>query len=229
MKSVLIAAGIFCVALIGIAYYFATQDGGSGPRLMALDIAYEERVERGAWVKGAAEPTVTLVEYADFQCPGCRAIYPIIVEALAETESFARLEFHHYPLPFHNKAQLASQAAESAGRQGKFWEMHERLFVNQSAWEQQTVFEFRKTLEGYAQALDLNVEQFKRDMGDSKIKDNIDLDITKGDAVPVTGTPTLLLNGKQLDIANPPLTTERLVSLINAAAADPTPTATPGQ
>jgi protein-disulfide isomerase len=88
-------------------------------------------------VQGASSAPVTIVEYSDFQCPYCARYstetYPEIKAQYIDTGK-VRYMFRHFPLSFHSEAELAAQAAECAGEQGKFWEMHDTLFANQSEW-----------------------------------------------------------------------------------------------
>jgi protein-disulfide isomerase len=216
MKAAIIGAVIFCAALIGVGTYFATREDTGGPRLMPIDAQYTTRTTQGFWAKGADKPTVTVVEYADYQCPYCQALYSGMNQAIDETASYVQLQYHNYPLyANHNKSRLAAEAAESAGRQGKFWEMHDLLYARQSAWADQTPFSFQSTLEQYAKDLQLNVDQFKKDLKDTTIQDQIDKDVALGDKVPVEGTPTITINGKKVD--KPPYAKEDLVKLFEAA------------
>jgi protein-disulfide isomerase len=225
MKGIIVAASLFCVALIGLGVFFATRTTSSSARIVPINQQYTNRVNAGGWVTGAENAEVSVVEYGDFQCPGCAALKPVIEEAMNQTNSFASFTFKHYPLAQHNKARLAAQGAEAAGRQGKFWEMHRVLYGTQQNWENDSVSAFRDYLIENAKAFNIDVEQFKNDLNDTTITDQINKDATEGNKLPVTATPTLVINGKK--IYSIPSTAEGLVSLIQSYRT--APSATPQQ
>jgi len=226
MKALLAGIIAICAALIILGVVLATRDSSGGPRLIPEDPAYAARVKNGGWTEGDANAPVKLIEYGDFQCPACYAMYPVINDALAQVGSKVLFTFREYPLvQLHDKAEVAALAAEAAGKQGKFWQMHDLLYSSQQSWENDTPGTFRTTtLPSFAAQLQLNVDQFKRDLNDSSLSAPLDTDKAAADAIPLQGTPTLVLNGKTLD----PLPTDKdaLVTLINNAAAgqsSPTP------
>lgn len=216
MKSAIIAAVLLCTALIGGGVYYAVEQSKPGPRSVALSPLYEARLKEGGWVRGNAQSSVTVVEYADFQCPACQAFNPIVNKAFEQTKDKAKFVFKSYPLTsIHDKARTAAIGAEAAGRQGKFWEMEALLYDNQTSWSVQNDSQFRTIMAGYAESIGLNVEQFKRDLKDSSTADGIENDTADGNKIPLQGTPTIVINGKAL--ASAPGSTEELVALINAA------------
>src|SRR4051812_8487644 len=107
-----------------------------------------------------------------------------------------RIAFRHQPLPFHNHAMEAAEASMAANAQGKFWQMHDKLFANQQKLE-------RADLDGYAKEIGLDMAKFKADMDGHKYKDQIDADSKHGTAVGASGTPTLFVNGRQIVGAQP--------------------------
>lgn len=217
MKGIIIAAAVFCVALIGGGVFLATRTTSSAVRLMPLDAAYTQRVQQGYWVRGnTTNPKVTLTEYGDFQCPGCAAMFPLIEQVVKNNGDILKFEWHTYPLPQHNKGKAAAIAAEAAGRQGKFWDMHQLLYANQTSWTDQLTSTFRNTVIEYAKALQLNQDQFKQDLDDASIMDAVNKDVELGNKIPLSATPTLEINGKVL--ATLPSTVEQLTQLIQDAA-----------
>lgn len=141
---------------------------------------------------------VTLVEYGDFQCPSCAAYFPIVSELKEKYKNDMTFQFRHFPLTqIHPNAFSAHRAAEAAGRQGKFWEMHDKLYQNQLAWTNDTAF--RTTLEGYAKDLGLDVEKFKTDYASSEVNDIINADISEGNKLQIDSTPSFLLNGEIIE------------------------------
>ncbi len=221
MKTAIVLTVLFCAALIGGAVFFAVNQGSGGPRIIAFDPAYTTRSEKGFWARGAAEPKVVITEYGDFQCPGCRAMYPLIHQAVEQNSETVQLNFRNYPLvTIHDKAKLAAEAAEAAGRQGKFWEMHNLLYSRQDDWSTISPVVFRKRLEEYATSANLNLDQFKRDLNDNTIDDEINEDVVAGNELRVSSTPTLFINGKKLDSL--PSSVDQLNQLIQQELANAT-------
>jgi Na+/H+ antiporter NhaA len=140
-------------------------------------------------IRGPRNAPVTLVEYGDFECPYCGRAEPVVRELLAEFGADLRYVFRHLPLEdVHEQARLAAEAAEAAGAQGRFWEMHDLLLTHQDAL---TIDD----LLGYAGALDLDVDRFSAELGKRKYALRIERDIDSADQSGVTGTPTFFANG----------------------------------
>jgi protein-disulfide isomerase len=116
--------------------------------------------------KGGKQPKVTIVEFSEFQCPYCGRVAPTLETVLKDYGNDVQLAFRHNPLPFHNNAMIASQAAEAARDQGKFWQMHDKLFANQGALD-------RPNLEKYAQEIGLDMGKFKSALDTEKYKERI--------------------------------------------------------
>lgn len=153
-------------------------------------------------VKGNAMATSVLIEYSDFQCPACKAYYPVVKKILDELGTKVQVVYRNYPLSqIHKNARLAASAAEAAGKQGKFWEMHDVLFINQEKWSESG--DAKKDFSAYAKAIGLSVEQFTKDLSDKVLQDKIDADLSGGTAAGVQGTPTFFLNGKKLESTPP--------------------------
>jgi protein-disulfide isomerase len=140
---------------------------------------------------------VVLEEYGDYQCPPCGMLYPVLKEIEHEYGDQLRVVFRHFPLTkIHKNAMMAAQAAEAARNQGKFWEMHDRLYRNQNAWKD--LPDGRPTFIGYARELGLNVERFSREMDSPEVQQRITSDMQRGSGVGVTGTPTVFIEGQML-------------------------------
>jgi protein-disulfide isomerase len=146
--------------------------------------------------KGPASAPVTVVAFSDFQCPFCSRAVPTLAEIEKQYGNKVRIAFKQLPLPFHDKAHLAAQAALAANEQGKFWAYHDKLFANQQALD-------RPSLEKYAQELGLDVGKFKKALDTGKFKDQVDAEAKEGAAVGATGTPTFFINGAKLVGAQP--------------------------
>jgi protein-disulfide isomerase len=146
--------------------------------------------------RGNPAAKVTIVEFSDFQCPFCKRGAQTMDEVLKAYPNDVRLVFKQLPLPFHQDAKPAARASLAAGRQGKFWEMHDKLFENQGSLKEETFVQ-------QAQALGLNVEKFKADYNDPKIAEMVERDIKLAGELGVGGTPGFFINGVQLSGAQP--------------------------
>jgi protein-disulfide isomerase len=146
--------------------------------------------------KGPKNAVLDVVIFSDFQCPFCGRVEPTLKQMEKEYGNKARFTWKNYPLPFHPNAQPAAEAAMAAGAQGKFWEMHDKLFANQQQLD-------RATFEKYAQELGLDMAKFKADLDANKYKDAIDAESKEGTAVGVNGTPAVFINGRKISGAYP--------------------------
>lgn len=150
------------------------------------------------WKRGSTSDKVVFVEYGDFQCPACGAYEPLVEQAQAEFGTQVQFIFRHFPLTqLHQNALLAAKASEAAGKQGKFWEMHDLLYKNQSAWSESDTAE--SIFAGYAVTLGLDKVLFEKDITDVAIAKKIQDSYNTGDKFGVSGTPTFFINGKKLD------------------------------
>jgi protein-disulfide isomerase len=148
-------------------------------------------------VKGAKAPKVTIVEYSEFQCPFCGRVAPTIKQIEDTYKDDVAIAFKHLPLPFHNNAEGAAIAAIAADEQGKFWQMHDKLFANQTALD-------RPNLEKYAQEIGLDMAKFKATLDNpAKAKERIAEDSKQAANFGATGTPTFFINGRKLVGAQP--------------------------
>jgi protein-disulfide isomerase len=166
--------------------------------------------------KGKENAPVTIEEFGDLQCPPCAAMHPELQKIEKEYGERVRIIFRHFPLTqMHPYALEAAQAVEAAGLQGKFWEMHDWMYVQQDKWTQAP--NVRQIFLQQAQNLGLNVEKFRQDMNSAEVKQRIILDYNRGVSLGVTGTPTLFINGKQ--VTSEQMTDEGIHALINSSLA----------
>jgi len=147
------------------------------------------------WIKGAADASVTLLEYSDLQCPYCGPLEPILNAVVEKYPNDVRLVFRHWPLSFHENAPLAHQAAEAAGRQGKFFEMLDSIFADQSTWSAMASADFETYLKDKATSLGLDAARFAADLTSPEIVEKIKANQTEGNTLGLSGTPTLFING----------------------------------
>ncbi|MHA7629984.1 DsbA family protein [Corallococcus sp. M7] len=156
-----------------------------------------QKVEVGnAPVRGPKNAPVTIVAWSDFECPFCSRAVPTLEQVEKVYKGKVKIAFKHQPLPFHQNAKLAAVASMAANEQGKFWEMHDKLFANQRALD-------RASLEKYAEELKLNVPKFKADLDSGKFDKQIEADMADGSAKGANGTPTFFINGRTLVGAQP--------------------------
>lgn len=150
-----------------------------------------------AHIRGNPDAPVTLEEFGDFQCPPCGQFAGFVEELLREYDSRLRVVFRNFPLPAHEHAREAALAAEAAGLQGKFWEMHDTLYREQALWSKAS--DARGLFESYAGTIGLNVDQFKKDMDSDKVMERVDSDHALGDSLGIKVTPTLFINNRPVD------------------------------
>lgn len=143
---------------------------------------------------------VVLVEFGDLQCPACKAYEPTLKQIRDEYASNLTFIYKHFPLPGHKNAFPAAVAAEAASRQGSFWEYHDILYEKQEEWAQLPNPE-EKFVE-YAKSLELDTEQFKKDLQDKKLSDIVNAQKDEGGKIGVNATPTFYVNGKYLEVNN---------------------------
>ncbi len=143
-------------------------------------------------IRGERNATVTLEEFGDFQCPPCATLSPLVDEIEREYRPRLRIVFRHFPLPMHTHAAEAAYAAEAAGRQGRFWEMHDLLYREQSVWSKAT--DAQTIFNSYAGMLGLNAARFKADMQSAAVKNAVESDHRQGTERGVKSTPTIFIN-----------------------------------
>jgi protein-disulfide isomerase len=150
-------------------------------------------------IRGSADALVTLVEFSDYQCPYCRQAHATVQQVERKYAGKIRVVMKQFPLSFHPQARPAALAALAAGLQGKYWQMHEKLFASPQLDP--------NTLEGYARELGLDVERWKRDQADPKLAAVIARDTELGGNIGVGGTPAFFVNGRRLPGGAAPLET----------------------
>jgi protein-disulfide isomerase len=170
--------------------------------------------EAQAHVRGERNAPATLEEFADFQCPPCSALHPELKKIEDEYGSRLKVVFRHYPVvSLHKHALQAAHAAEAAGLQGRFWEMHDMLFQNQAMWKDAD--NVRPIFSDYARSLNLDVGRFNTDMDGTEVAKRILADQDRAQQLRVRGTPTLFINGRQVQPAQ--FTREGLRAAIDTA------------
>lgn len=147
----------------------------------------------GAPSQGPADAPVTLVEFSDYECPHCAHAIPIIRQVEHDFPGRLRVVHMNFPLSGHTHAMAAARAALAAGRQGKFWEMHDLLFTNQRALEPADITR-------YAQQLGLDAARFRADSASPEIEAAITATRREGERLEISGTPTIYINGRRYEL-----------------------------
>lgn len=147
----------------------------------------------GSPTKGSSAAPVTLVEFADFECPFCGRMAPVIAKAASDFPDKLQVVYKFIALPGHPHGEIAARAAFSAGLRGKFWEMNHRLFSNQQKLEQ-------SDLDGYAKELGIGLDVFRKGMNSKEATARLEADKKLADALDVHGTPSIFINGREFDL-----------------------------
>lgn len=179
---------------------------------MLDDRLQKTQITADDWVRGLQSAPVTMLEYGDFECPYCAMARPVLEGLVAEYPETIRLVYRHFPVTtIHPHAFMAAEAAEAAGAQGEFWEMHDMLFTHQRqlAYEQ---------LRGYAEQIGLDGERFDREMRAHLYQDEVKRDFRRGIQDGVNGTPTIFINRLRYD---GPRERASMLATIAAMAAQP--------
>lgn len=176
------------------------------------------------WFTANPESKVELIEYGDFQCPACAAYETILQKLLEEKGKEFKFVYRNFPLAQHANAKIAAYAAGAAGKQGKFWEMHDLIFAGQNSWEGKSNGGTKDIFGEYAKTLNLNLEQFNQDISSAEVKNKVEVDYQSGLKAGVNSTPTFYLNRKRIQ----PQNYAELANLIKQAnSVSPSPSATP--
>ncbi|MAG59282.1 hypothetical protein CMO96_00630 [Candidatus Woesebacteria bacterium] len=158
------------------------------------------QIEENDWVKGSTDAKITLIEYGDFQCPACGSYAPLVKQLGQEFSDDLKIAYRHFPLTnIHQNAMPAARATEAAGKQGKFWEMHDLLFERQTEWSKKPNPEVYFL--SLASELELDGEVFLEDYKSGEFDDKIKGNIASGIASRVNETPSFFLNGEKIRVA----------------------------
>ncbi len=189
-----------------VAFSTGTTTSSSGPTLTAPKVTSSD-FQSNPNPSTSSGKIVTLIEYADFQCPACKSYYPIVKQIQTMYGTRLNFVYRFFPLKsVHQNAVNSAKAAYAAGlqkdasngaSQGKFWEMHDRLFETQDSWA--TVTNPESIFLGYAKDLGLNNDEFKKDYEAQATADFIDQSYSNDTAMGLNSTPTFFVNNKQID------------------------------
>jgi protein-disulfide isomerase len=206
----LLSIGIPIFALILFAAMRVTSDQEAALARSSTTLDTSQLVHPDSPTLGPSDAPVTLVEFLDPECEGCRAAYPLVKELLNSYEGQVRLVVRY--VPRHNNSTLAAIATEAAGAQGQYWEMQELLFQTQPDWGEQTTSQ-REAFIGYAGTLGLDVEQFTADLENPTYAAKVERDLQDSLTLGIEGTPTFYVNGRLVT----PLSEDTLQRMIEEA------------
>lgn len=184
------------VVLLAVGIFLLNK---TSPKTLVNNEVYQIDYSKGQRI-GSDSAKVKLVEFSDFQCPACKGAQPFVEKLIAENDSNFQFIYRHYPLSQHINAKAAAAAAEEAGVQGKFWEMHDKLFETQEKWE--GLASPNDFFGNLAKELGLDENRVKDAITGNKFNDIIQEDLNDGNSYGLNATPTFYLNGKKLELAN---------------------------
>lgn len=197
-KELGIWAGIIVVLIGGLWLLINAVNSSLSPSTPATitipEISSQDFIKGPQSASNSAK--VTLVEYADFQCPACGVYYSPVKQLEENFGQNLRVIYRFFPLVnTHKNSMLAAQTAYAAGLQGKFWEMHDLLFENQSSWSD---IDPRETFLGYAKDLKLDMNKFTKDLDADSTKEFINKSLNSGTSIGINSTPTFFVNGTHI-------------------------------
>ena len=192
--KVLTGIGLVSILLIVGAVIFLSK---SSPTPQNVISDSKLLVKSDSHVLGSNQAKVTIVEFGDYQCPACGAAYPVTKQIIKDYGAKIKFVFRNFPLTQHQNAKVAAEAAEAAGTQGKFWEMHDILYEKQSEWGQSS--DPMPFFLDYAKKVGLNVSKFEEDVKGDKFVGKINTDANDGSSLGVNVTPTFFINGEKVE------------------------------
>ncbi len=188
------------VILVGGIFFLSSNSTGQSSTSTTLspkDAALlTDNSKHSILSKGAK---ITLVEFADFQCPACGAAHPALQKILTTYKGKINFIYRYFPLSQHKNGMLSAEAAEAAGEQGKFWEMHDMLYENQNEWAESD--SASDIFQGYAKKLGLNTDSFSKSLLSDKTKSIVQKDEDDGVLLGVDSTPTIFINNQKFENA----------------------------
>ena len=222
----MIIAVVFLLAAGGGAFLLFSKQRALKAEVVAKEAARPAIGKPGAeppYVRGSTKAVVTLEEFGDFECPPCGHLSPVLEQLEKDYAERLRIIFREFPMPMHKHAMDAARAAEAAGLQGRFWEMHDMLYHNRYIWPASS--DPRAIFNTYAETLKLDLERFKKDFEGEQVTARIKADKERATSLGVDRTPVLFINDHQLPVTafNP----AGLHEAIDAAAKGPAVPAKP--
>ncbi len=192
---------VLCITLLG-GLIFISQRGKADVaniNLESVQAASEQNGNIGDHTYGNMKSKVVLIEYGDFQCPGCGSAHPVIKQVVEKYKDKIGFIFRNFPLSaIHPNALAASSAAEAAGKQGKYWEVHNKLFESQSTWKDLAGQERTDYFKSVATDAGADPTQWLADLDSESVQKKINFDKALGQKKDVSGTPAFYINGNNV-------------------------------
>ncbi|MBE7191348.1 MAG: thioredoxin domain-containing protein [Gordonia polyisoprenivorans] len=190
---ILVAAGV-----VGWLAFDNRDDAATPAAESPVDLLVRPDSHR---LEPAGDGAVTFVEFLDFECEACRALFPVVEQLRADYRGRVTFVLRYFPIPSHINAERAARAVEAAARQGHLEPMYKQMYETQDQWgEQQTPKD--DVFRGFARDLGLDLTQYDATYNDSATRDRIRRDVADGVALGVQGTPTFFIDGKRFQPRN---------------------------
>ena len=221
----IIIAAVLIAAIVGIYFLYNSSKNPANSNTNRASTNQNRGAQQATNAPAGAQPpnmlgsptaTVTVEEFADFQCPSCGLTHPVVKEIQQIYGNRIKFIFRNFPLQMHDKAYDAAVAAEAAGMQGadKFWAMHNELYSTQKSWANMSPVDFRGLLNDNAKKLGLDVAKFQTDMAGLQTKTRVNQDMERGRALNVNSTPTIYIDG--VSVPYPEMSVPSLRQLIDS-------------
>ncbi|ACZ21129.1 protein-disulfide isomerase [Sanguibacter keddieii DSM 10542] len=200
-SSRLVASVVAALAavVLGALVYVAISSGSSSAERPASGPAAPALAADTRLLSDAGEGAVTVVEFLDFECEVCAAVYPVLEDLRAEHEGQVTFAIRYFPMPGHANSTTAAVAVEAAARQGRLEEMYHRMFDTQAQWGEQQVSQ-ADLFRTFAEDLGLDLEVYDRDVADPEVLDRVASDFEAGVALGVQGTPTIFVDDVRVEL-----------------------------
>ncbi|QQG50283.1 MAG: thioredoxin domain-containing protein [Candidatus Berkelbacteria bacterium] len=202
MKFVGAIVVVAVLAIVGFVIFgknAKTSDPAAQVEAAALTDAGQQ-VRPDSYKKGIENGKVIVVEWGDYQCPACQAADTEVTQIVSDFADRITFVFRHFPLPNHKFSQLTATAVEAAGAQGKYWEMHAKLYGNQEEWSTASTSKAVELFVGYAKDLGIDTEKFRADLVGRVYNDKIARDLADAAAIGVSKTPTFFVNSVEVGL-----------------------------
>lgn len=195
--DVKIIGGVILLTVVILGGILAFGSSSAPPAQDPIKPEKAEYIRSDSSRIGSADAKVQIVEFGDYQCPACGQAHPLLKQLVTDYNGQVALVFRNFPLSqIHPNAEGAARAAEAAGRQGKYEDMHNKLFETQSRWN--SSLDPMKAFAGFAEDLGLDMNKYNADVKDQAVIDKIRIDKGDGEALGVDSTPTIFINGEKV-------------------------------
>lgn len=199
-RDVQILGGIGIITLIIVIFAAFTIGGQSGTQQGQTEVLNESQkellVRKNSHTDGNPKSKVTVVEFADFQCPACATGHTVMIRIKAEYKDKVRFVYRHFPLTnSHPNANIAALASEASSAQGKFWQMHDKLFENQNEWSGEK--DPSGIFAEYAKEIGLDVDKFTQELKAKKYESIVQSDVADANRLGINSTPTFYIGDKK--------------------------------